>query len=92
MANLSNICLDLSLSSDTGALRQGNIWCPSLSSNGPLTVEDFVMRDATTATVVARNLITPRDNRILSRLSDQLAIQDSQALSVQCANSVSNMG
>ncbi|KAM1769019.1 hypothetical protein FF1_046707 [Malus domestica] len=93
MANPSNICLDLSLSSDTGAPRQGNIWRPSfLSSNGTLTVENFVMRDATMATVVARNLITPRDNRILSQRFDELAVQDSQALSVQCANSVSNMG
>ncbi|KAM1743313.1 hypothetical protein ACFX12_013214 [Malus domestica] len=50
------------------------------------------MRDATTATIVARNLITLRDNRILSRRSDELAVQDSQALSVQCTNSVSNMG
>ncbi|KAM1462714.1 hypothetical protein ACFXTO_047713 [Malus domestica] len=93
MANPSNIFLDMSLSSDTGAPHQGNIWRPSFSSsNGPLTVEDSVMRDATTATVVARNLITLRDNRILSQRSDELAVQDSQALSVQCANSVSNMG
>ncbi|KAM1635110.1 hypothetical protein FF1_013192 [Malus domestica] len=93
MANPSNICLDLSLSSDTGAPHQGNIWRPSfLSSNGLLTIEDSVMRDATTATIVARNLITLRDNRILSRRSDELVVQDSQALSVQCTNSVSNMG
>ncbi|KAM2425034.1 hypothetical protein ACFX1W_022523 [Malus domestica] len=50
------------------------------------------MRDAVTATVVARNLITPKDNRILSRRSDELVVRESQALSVQCANSVSNMG
>ncbi|KAM0987396.1 hypothetical protein ACFXTH_011520 [Malus domestica] len=93
MANPSNICLDLSLSSDAGAPRQGNIWRPSFSSpNDPFTVKDSVMRDAATATVVARNLITPKDNRILSRRSDELAVRESQALSVQCANSVSNMG
>ncbi|KAM1184984.1 hypothetical protein PS2_014025 [Malus domestica] len=93
MAYPFNICLDLSLSSDTGAPRQGIIWRPSfLSSNGPLTVEDSVMRDATTATVVARNLITPRDNRLFSRRSDELVVQDSLALSVQCVDSVSNMG
>ncbi|KAM3016415.1 hypothetical protein FF2_000441 [Malus domestica] len=93
MANPSNICLDLSLSSDTGAPRQGNIWRPSFSSsNGPLTVEDSVMRDAATATVVARNLITPKDNKILSRRFDELAVKESQAISVQCANYVSNMG
>ncbi|KAM1152217.1 hypothetical protein ACFX19_035468 [Malus domestica] len=75
MANPSNICLDLSLSSDAGAPRQGNIWRPSFSSpNGPFTVKDSVMRDAATATVVAKNLITPKDNRILSRRSDELAI------------------
>ncbi|KAM2529826.1 hypothetical protein PS1_027756 [Malus domestica] len=68
MAYLSNICLDLSLRSDTGTPRQGNIWSPSfLSSNGLLTVEDSVMRDAITAMVVARNLLTPRDNRLFSR-------------------------
>ena len=93
MANPSNICLDLSLSSDAGAPRQGNIWRPSFSSsNGPLTVEDSVMRDATTTMVVARNLITPEDNRMLSRRSDELAVRESHALSVQCANSVSNLG
>ncbi|CAN6719373.1 unnamed protein product [Malus baccata var. baccata] len=93
MTSPFNICLDLSLSSDTGAPRQGNVWRPSFfSSNGPLTVEDSVMRDATTATVVARNLITPKDNRILSRRSDELAVRESQAFSVQCANYVSNMG
>ncbi|KAM1087386.1 hypothetical protein ACFX2B_012769 [Malus domestica] len=89
----SNICLDLSLGSDTGRPRQGNIWRPSfLSSNGHLTVEDSVIRDAIVATVVARNLLTLRDNRLLLRLSDELAIQDSLAFSVQCVGSVSNMG
>ncbi|KAM1469467.1 hypothetical protein TB1_039458 [Malus domestica] len=93
MAYPSNICLYLSLSSDTGAPRQGNVWRPSfLSSNGPLTVEDSVMRDVTTTTVVARNLITLRDNRLLSRRSDELVVQNSLALSVQCTGSVSNIG
>ncbi|KAM1024580.1 hypothetical protein ACFX2C_037842 [Malus domestica] len=93
MANPSNICLDLSLGNDIGAPLQGNIVRTSfLSSNCSLIVEDYVMRDATTATVVAKNLITLRDNRILSRRSDELDVQDSQALSVQCTNSISNMG
>ncbi|KAM2357932.1 hypothetical protein ACFX1X_006834 [Malus domestica] len=83
MAYSSNICLDLSFRSDTGAQRQGNIWRPSFfSSNGPLTVEDSVMKDATMATVVARNLLTPRYNRLLSRPSNELAVQDSRDLSV----------
>ncbi|KAM1904106.1 hypothetical protein ACFX13_041537 [Malus domestica] len=44
-----------------------------------------------TAAVVARNLVTPKDNRLLSKRSDELAVKDSLALSVQCASSVSNM-
>ncbi|KAM2118648.1 hypothetical protein ACFX1R_012033 [Malus domestica] len=44
-----------------------------------------------TAAVVAMNLLTPKDNRLLSERSDELAVKDSLALSVQCAGSVSNM-
>ncbi|KAM2739674.1 hypothetical protein EV2_033767 [Malus domestica] len=89
----SNICLDLSLRSDTDEQRQDNIWRPSfLSSNGPLTVGDSMMKNNITATVVARILLTLRDNKILSERSEESAIQDSLALSVQCAGSVSNMG
>ena len=78
---------------DTDESRQDNIWRPSfLSSNDPLTVGDSVMMDNITATIVAMNLITPRDNRILSKQSDESAVQDLLALSIQCANSVSNIG
>ncbi|KAM1040156.1 hypothetical protein EV1_029187 [Malus domestica] len=42
--------------------------------------------------IVARNLLTPRDNMFFSRRSNMLAIQDSLAFSVQCAGFVSNMG
>ena len=93
MTNPSNLCLDLSLNSDPVVPRQGNVWRPSfLSSNGPLTGEDSMMTDATTATIVARNLLTPKDSRLLSGRSDELAVQECLALSVQCAGSVSNMG
>ncbi|KAM1909396.1 hypothetical protein ACFX13_038152 [Malus domestica] len=34
-----------------------------------------------TAAVVARNLVIPRDNRLLSKRSDELAVKDSLALS-----------
>ncbi|KAM1587051.1 hypothetical protein ACFX10_026271 [Malus domestica] len=93
MACPSNICLDLNLRSDTGEQRQYKIWRPSfLSFNGPLTVEDSVMKNNITATVVAKNLLTPKDNIIFSKRSDESAVQDSLALSVQCAGSISNMG
>ncbi|KAM1784518.1 hypothetical protein ACFX12_037524 [Malus domestica] len=93
MACPSNICLDLSLRSDTNEHRHDNIWRPSfLSSNGPLIVGDSVMKNNITATVIARNLLTPKDNIILSKRSDESAVQDSLAISVQCVGSVSNMG
>ncbi|KAM1648418.1 hypothetical protein ACFX2K_009816 [Malus domestica] len=93
MACPSNIYLDLSLRSDTDEYRQDNIWRPSfLSSNGPLTVGDSRMKNNITATMVARNLLTPKDNRIISKRFNESAVQDSLALSVQCAGSVSNMG
>ncbi|KAM2345700.1 hypothetical protein ACFXTH_009538 [Malus domestica] len=63
-----------------------------LSFNGHLTVGDSMMKNNITATVVARNLLTPNDNRILSKRFDESAIQDSLVLSVQCAGSISNMG
>ncbi|KAM2296183.1 hypothetical protein ACFX1S_035879 [Malus domestica] len=49
------------------------------------------MKNDMTAAVVARNLLTPKDNKLLSKRSDELAVKDSLALSVQCAGSVSNM-
>ncbi|KAM2663438.1 hypothetical protein EV1_009992 [Malus domestica] len=71
---------------------QDNIWRPSfLSPTGPLTVGDFVMKNDMTAAVVARNLLTLKDNRLLSKWSDELVVKDSLAFSVQCTGSVSNM-
>ncbi|KAM2197662.1 hypothetical protein ACFX1Q_001033 [Malus domestica] len=92
MACLSNICLDLSLKTNTGEPHQDNIWHPFfLSSNDPLTVGDSVMKNDLTATVVARNLLTPMDNKIFSNRSDEAFVQNFLALSIQCAGSVSNM-
>ncbi|KAM1956354.1 hypothetical protein ACFX16_025782 [Malus domestica] len=49
------------------------------------------MKNDMTTTVVARNLLTPKDNRLLSKRSDELAVKDSLAFSVQYAGSLSNM-
>ncbi|KAM1873898.1 hypothetical protein ACFX13_007686 [Malus domestica] len=49
------------------------------------------MKNDITIAVVARNLVTPKDNRLLSKRSDKLAVKNSLALSVQGARSVSNM-
>ncbi|CAN6712662.1 unnamed protein product [Malus baccata var. baccata] len=83
---------DLNLSEEAVPPSPDNIWRPSfISPTGPLTVGDLVMKNDMTATVVARNLVTPKDNRLLAKWSDELAVKDSLALSVQCAGSVSNM-
>ncbi|KAM1282391.1 hypothetical protein ACFX2H_022765 [Malus domestica] len=73
-------------------LSPNNICRPSfISPTSPLTVEDSVMKNDMTTAVVARNLVTPKDNRLLSKRFDELAVKDSLALSVQCVGSVSNM-
>ncbi|KAM1096690.1 hypothetical protein ACFX19_014445 [Malus domestica] len=83
---------DLNLGEEAVPPSPDNIWRPSfISPTGPLTVGDSVMKNDMTAAVVARNLVTPKDNRLFSRRSDELAVKESLALSVQCAGSVSNM-
>ncbi|KAM1033851.1 hypothetical protein FF1_037293 [Malus domestica] len=85
-------CFDLNFGEEVAMPSQDNIWHPSfLSSTGPLTVGDSVIKNDITATVVARNLLTPKDNILLSKWSDELAVKDSLALNVQCAGSVFNM-
>ncbi|CAN6677367.1 unnamed protein product [Malus baccata var. baccata] len=83
---------DLNFGEEAAMPSQDNIWRPSfLSPTGPLTVGDSVMKNDMTAAVVARNLLTLKDNKLLSKQSDELVVKDSLALSVQCAGSVSNM-
>ncbi|CAN6685676.1 unnamed protein product [Malus baccata var. baccata] len=83
---------DLNLVKEAASPSPDNIWRPSfVSPTGPLTVGDSVMKNDMTAAVVARNLLTLKDNRLLSKRSDELAVKDSLAFSVQCAGSVSNM-
>ncbi|KAM2878817.1 hypothetical protein FF1_014381 [Malus domestica] len=92
MSGPSDRRFDLNLSEEAVPPSPDNIWRPSfISPTGPLTVGDSVVKNDMTAAVVARNLVTPRDNRLLSKRSDELAVKDSLALSVQCAGSVSNM-
>ncbi|KAM1789747.1 hypothetical protein ACFX12_033877 [Malus domestica] len=92
MSGPSHRRFDLNFGEETAMPSQDNIWCPFfLSPTGSLTVGDSVMKNDMTAAVVARNLLTPKDNRLLSKRSDKLAVKDSLALSVQCASFVSNM-
>ncbi|CAN6725145.1 unnamed protein product [Malus baccata var. baccata] len=77
---------DLNFGEEAAMPFEENIWHPSfLSPTGPLTVRDSEMKDNMTAVVVARNLLIPKDIRLLSKRSDELAVKDSLALSVQSA-------
>ncbi|CAN6552484.1 unnamed protein product [Malus baccata var. baccata] len=77
---------DLNFGEEAAMPFEENIWHPSfLSPTGPLTIRDSEMKDDMTAVVVARNLLTLKDIRLLSKRSDELAVKDSLALSVQCA-------
>ncbi|KAM2645602.1 hypothetical protein EV1_019131 [Malus domestica] len=92
MSGPSDRRFDLNLGEEAVPPSPDNIWRPSfISLIGPLTVGDSVMKNDMTSAVVARNLVTPKDNRLLAKRSDELAVKDSLALSVQCAGFVSNM-
>ncbi|KAM2181475.1 hypothetical protein ACFX1Q_032065 [Malus domestica] len=92
MSGPSDRHFDLNFREEAVMPSQDNIWRPSfLSPTGLLTVGDSMMKNDMTAAVMARNIFTPKDNRLFSKRSDELAVKDSLALSVQCAGSVSNM-
>ncbi|CAN6725731.1 unnamed protein product [Malus baccata var. baccata] len=82
MSGPSDHRFDLNLVEEAATPSLNNIWRTSfLSPTGTLTVRDSVMKNDMTAAVVARNLLTPKDNRLLSKQSDELAVKDSLALS-----------
>ncbi|KAM1754464.1 hypothetical protein ACFX12_006924 [Malus domestica] len=59
---------DLNLGEEASMPSPDNIWRPSfISPTGSLTVRDSVMKNDMTAAVVARNLVTPKDNILLSK-------------------------
>ncbi|KAM1083945.1 hypothetical protein ACFX19_022684 [Malus domestica] len=83
MSSPSDRRFDLNLVEKAATPSPDIIWRPSfLSLTGPLTVGDSVMKNDMTAAVVAMNLLTPKDNRLLSKRSDELAVKDYLALSV----------
>ncbi|XP_057466900.1 uncharacterized protein LOC130787741 [Actinidia eriantha] len=71
---------------------QPEIWRSSpLPQKGPLITNGSVMLDDAVAASVAKGIITPQDEKLLANRTDVEAINDSMALSIQCASSVSNM-
>ncbi|KAM1027249.1 hypothetical protein ACFX2A_041036 [Malus domestica] len=92
MSGPSNRRFDLNLGEEAAMPSPNNIWRPSfISPTGHLTVGDSVMKNDMTTAVVARNLVILKDNKLLSKRSDELAVKNSLALGVQCADSVSNL-
>ncbi|KAM1713701.1 hypothetical protein ACFX12_024431 [Malus domestica] len=92
MSSPSDRRFDLNFGEEAAMSHQDNIWRSSfLSPTGPLTIEDSVMKNDMTAAMVAMNLLTPRDNILLSKRYDELDVKNSLTFSVQCAGHVSNM-
>ncbi|KAM1175961.1 hypothetical protein EV1_028049 [Malus domestica] len=70
MSGPSDRRFDLNLDEEVVPSSPDNVWRPSfISPTSPLTVGDSVMKNDMTAAVVARNLVTPKDNILLSRRS-----------------------
>ncbi|KAM2327530.1 hypothetical protein FF1_014143 [Malus domestica] len=92
MSGPSDRRFNLNFGEEAAMPSQDDIWGLSfLSLTSHLTVGDSVMKNDMTAAVVARNILIPKDNGLLSKQFDELAVKDSLALNVQCAGSVSNM-
>ncbi|KAM1128217.1 hypothetical protein ACFX15_037510 [Malus domestica] len=82
MSGPSDRRFDLNFGEEAAMPSQDNIWRLSfLSLTGPLTVGHYVIKNDMTVAVVARNLLTPKDNKLLSKRSHELAVKDSLALS-----------
>ncbi|GFZ11060.1 hypothetical protein Acr_22g0004580 [Actinidia rufa] len=63
----------------------------SYLKKGPFMTNGSVMLDDDIAASVAKGIITPLDEKLLANRTDDEAINESMALSIQCASSVSNM-
>ena len=57
-----------------------------------MSVTDSVMLNGVTATTVAASLCTSEDAKVLAGRTDPQIINDSLALTIQCAATVYNMG
>ncbi|CAN6719209.1 unnamed protein product [Malus baccata var. baccata] len=84
MSGPSDRRFDLNLGEETATPSPDNIWRPSFTSpTGPLTVGDSVMKNDMTAAVVARNLLTPKDNRLLSKRTRQVESLAAEVMSLK---------
>ncbi|CAN6694749.1 unnamed protein product [Malus baccata var. baccata] len=84
MSGPSERRFDLNLGEETATPSPDNIWCPSfISPTGHLTVGDSVMKNDMTAAVVARNLLTPKDNSLLSKRTRQVESLAAEVMSLK---------
>ncbi|CAL9013887.1 unnamed protein product [Prunus brigantina] len=92
MASSSSRPNHFDLNVDPKTTGDAKVWQPSfVSQNRHLTVNDSVMMNDSTAVTVARNFLLPMDEMLLGVRSDEEAIDDSMAYSIQSAASVSNL-
>ncbi|CAL2230572.1 unnamed protein product [Prunus armeniaca] len=92
MASSSSPPKHLDLNVAPKITRDAKVLHPSfVSQNRHLTINDSVMMNDTTTVIVARNFLTPMDEILLTGRSDEVAIDDLMAFSIQSATSVSNM-
>ncbi|KAM1920155.1 hypothetical protein ACFX15_023997 [Malus domestica] len=74
MSGPSDRRFDLNFGKEAAMPSQDNIWRPSfLSPTGPFTVGYYVIKNDKTVAVMAKNLLTPKDNRLLSKRSDEFS-------------------
>jgi gas vesicle protein len=93
MASSSSLNTQEAINLNDAPSAMPEVWRPYfLSPNGPVTIIDSVMLSGVTATAVAAGLCTPEDGKVLAGRTDPQIINDSMALTIQCAASVSNMG
>ncbi|KAL6280569.1 hypothetical protein ACE6H2_017450 [Prunus campanulata] len=95
MASSYPFSLDLNLAPPTQTRGQAvaPVWMPYFASaRGHVTVNDSILLDNDVALGVARNLVTPKDIRVLGARDDNQVVSDGLALSVQSTTTVASMG
>ncbi|CAN6704299.1 unnamed protein product [Malus baccata var. baccata] len=92
MSGPSDCRFDLNFGEEVAMPSQDNIWHLSfLSPTGLLTIGNYVMKNDMTVAVVPRNLLIPKDNRLLSKRSDELAVLWLSVFSVLAHDYATNM-
>ncbi|KAL6293942.1 hypothetical protein ACE6H2_002084 [Prunus campanulata] len=95
MASSYPFSLDLNLAPPTQTWGQAAapVWMPYFASaRGPVTVNDSILLDNDVALGVARNLVTPKDIRVLGTRDHNPVMSDALALSVQSTATVASVG